>query len=181
MTRKILATLALLGSSASTTLAGELAVDSAASKLEFVGSKTDGKHAGGFKDFKGAIATDGKGVEKVTLEIKTSSIYSDDAKLTAHLKSGDFFNVNKYPKATFSSTKIEPISGEKDATHKVTGELTLLGVTKEVTFPAKVAVSGKSAKLAGKVTINKKDFGMTYGEGKILPEVPVTFALETSK
>lgn len=181
MTHRILATLALIGCSATASFAGALDVDAKASKLEFVGSKTDGKHNGGFKDFTGEIGTDGATIEKISLEIKTSSIYSDDAKLTAHLKSGDFFNVNKYPKATFVSTKIVPVSGDEEATHKVTGDLTLLGVTKSVTFPVKATVEGKAAKLAGKVTIKKTDFGINYGEGKILPEVPVTFALETTK
>ena len=72
------------------------------------------------------------------------SIWTDTEKLTGHLKSADFFDVAKFPKSTFESTEIKAGSSDakaKDATHTVTGNLTLHGVTRSIQFPAKIAVT----------------------------------------
>ena len=71
----------------------------------------------------------------------------------------DFFDVARFPKATFVSTEITP-GGEKDATHTVTGNFTLHGVAKSIKFPVKVAVSDGSAKVDSEFFINRKDFGI---------------------
>src|SRR5690606_24276327 len=75
---------------------------------------------------------------KLDVTIATNSIYSDNEKLTAHLKAPDFFDVKRYPKATFKSTKVEMA----DKGYKVTGDLTLLGKTKSISFPAEIEISG---------------------------------------
>ena len=77
------------------------------------------------------------------MTIETDSLYSDNAKLTAHLKSPDFFDVKTNPKAKFVSTKVEK-DGHK---YKVTGELTLNGKTKEISFPAKITARAAELKL----------------------------------
>ena len=86
-----------------------LAINGDNSKVEFIGSKVTGKHDGGFNTFTGTIdLVNSKPAESgVTVDIDTASVYSDDEKLTGHLKSADFFDVEKFPKATFKSTKIE--------------------------------------------------------------------------
>ena len=63
---------------------------------------------------------------------------TDTPDLTKHLKTADFFDVAKYPEATFVSTAIKP-GGEKGASHTVTDNLTLHGATKSITFPATIA------------------------------------------
>ncbi len=76
------------------------------------------------------------------MEINAGSLYSDVGKLTQHLKSPDFFGVDTYPKASFVSSKIESaVDGSN--THKITGELTLHGVKKEITFPAKIVETAR--------------------------------------
>ena len=132
------------------------------SKIEFVGSKVTGSHNGSFQDFSGQIDHTGNvETSRVNITIKTDSMTTDTADLTKHLKTADFFDVTKYPEATFVSTAIKP-GGEKGASHTVTGNLTLHGVTKSVTFPATIAVTPDVASVDANFSINRKDFGINY-------------------
>jgi polyisoprenoid-binding protein YceI len=135
--------------------------------IGFVGSKVTGSHNGGFKLFKGTFEVVPTKLEssKITAEIDTNSIFTDTDRLTNHLKSPEFFDVAKFPTSTFVSTGIEAGVKDpkaKDATHTVTGNLTLHGITKSISFPAKIAVSGDKATLDSEFFINRKDFGITY-------------------
>jgi polyisoprenoid-binding protein YceI len=135
--------------------------------IGFVGSKVTGSHNGGFKLFKGTFEVVPTNLEssKITAEIDTNSIFTDTDRLTNHLKSPEFFDVAKFPTSNFVSTGIEAGVKDpkaKDATHTVTGNLTLHGVTKSISFPAKIAVSGDKATLDSEFFINRKDFGITY-------------------
>ena len=120
--------------------------DQSTSKVTWVGSKVTGKHDGGFSTFKGTVdAVDGAPERsRVDVDIEATSITSDAEKLTGHLMSQDFFDTKQFPKATFVSTKIEK-GGERGATHTITGNLTIKGISKSVTFPANVKVGGDSA------------------------------------
>ena len=139
--------------------------------IEFVGSKQDGKHTGGFKKLKGSVTVDPEKMAdaKVEVEIDTTSLHSDAAGLTQHLKGPDFFNVKKHPTAKFVSTKV---SGDP-AAFTMTGKLTLLGKTKEVSIPVKVSSEGDVHTLTGETTIDRTEFGMTYGKGKIDDKVAI--------
>ena len=98
-------------------------------------------------------------------EIDMSSTWADNDKLTGHLKSPDFFDVAKFPKSTFESTEITKGSTDtkyKDATHTVTGNLMLHGVTKSIQFPAKIAVTTDAATLDSEFFLNRKDFQINY-------------------
>jgi polyisoprenoid-binding protein YceI len=143
-------------------------------KITWVGTKPGGKHDGGFKTLTGTATVLGDGLAKVVVEIDTDSLYADDPKLTAHLKSPDFFGVKNNPKATFTSTKIE----KTDKGYTITGDLTLNGKTKEIAIPAEVSHAGGTLKINGAVSIDKRDFGMTYGGGKIDDQVAIKVAVE---
>jgi polyisoprenoid-binding protein YceI len=137
------------------------------SKIEFTGSKVTGKHEGGFKSFSGVWGLMPEKVETSVLsaEIDMSSTWADNDKLTGHLKSPDFFDVAKFPKSTFESTEISKGSTDtkyKDATHTVTGNLMLHGVTKSIQFPAKIAVTADAANLDSEFFLNRKDFQINY-------------------
>src|SRR6185503_14023280 len=72
------------------------------SKIGFVGSKVTGKHNGGFKNFAGKFnVSDGKIVGAPEIKIGMKSLWADNDRLTGHLKSADFFDVTKFPTATF--------------------------------------------------------------------------------
>lgn len=133
------------------------------SKIEFVGAKVTRSHDGAFPQFSGTIDLVADSLEKsqVSIEIEMASVTSDSDKLTEHLKSPDFFDVAKFPKATFASTEIKP-GGEGGATHTVTGNLDLHGVKKAITFPATIEVKDDSVSVKTEFAINRKDFGIVY-------------------
>jgi polyisoprenoid-binding protein YceI len=130
------------------------------SKVSFVGAKVTGKHDGGFNTFGGIIeVVDGDATKsRVRASINMDSVWSDSEKLTGHLKSPDFFGVEQFPEASFVSTSI----AKKDDKFEVTGNLTLHGVTKGITFPAAITVSADEVVVAADFAINRKDFGIVY-------------------
>ena len=128
------------------------------SKVEFTGSKVTGKHDGGFKQLQGEVHTSGNTVAHAKVTIDTTSIFSDNDRLTGHLKSPDFFDVQKFPTAVFETTSI---SGAGDNA-TVNGKLTLHGVTKDISFPAKIDVKDDSVTVKAEFSINRKDFGIVY-------------------
>ena len=133
------------------------------SKVEFVAAKVTRSHNGSFKQFTGAINLVKNSVEdsRVTIEIEAASVVTDEDALTKHLQTPDFFDVAKYPKATFTSTKIEP-SSAGGATHNVTGNFELHGIKKSITFPAIIQVVPDSVSVDADFAINRKDFGLLY-------------------
>ena len=90
--------------------------------------------------------------------IDTTSIYADNERLTGHLKSADFFNAAQMPTATFETTAITP----QAANSLVTGNLTLHGVTKQISFPAKIQVSDDAVEVGADFFINRFDFDIKY-------------------
>lgn len=148
-------------------------------KVEFTGTKKDGQHTGGFKTLSGSVTVpDGdltKGVIDVT--IQTESLYSDNPMLTAHLKNADFFDVKTNKTATFKSTKIEKAADG----YTVTGDLTLNGKTKNISFPAKLSESDGKLTLTSEFKIDRTDYGMTYGAGKIDNAVALKVSVNATK
>ncbi|HJY27189.1 MAG TPA: YceI family protein [Pyrinomonadaceae bacterium] len=132
------------------------------SKIEFVASKVTGSHNGSFGDFSGEVDFNGTPEQsRVNITIKSDSITTDTPDLTKHLKTADFFDVAQFPEATFVSTAIKA-GGEGGATHTVTGNLKMHGVTKSVTFPATISVTPDVATVESTFSINRKDFNLNY-------------------
>ena len=164
-------------------------IDSAHSSAEFkvkhmMISNVKGKFAG----ISGKLTYDAASPASASVEaeIPVSSISTGDEQRDNHLKSADFFDVEKFPAFTFKSTAVKPLGpGENE----VTGELSLHGVTKTVTF----AVEGPSAPgkdpwgnerigLAAATKINRKDFGLSWNAaletGGVLVGEDVTITLD---
>ena len=154
------------------------------SKIEFVGSKVTGKHNGSFGDFSAQVDYAGTPENsRVSITIKSDSITTDTPDLTKHLKTADFFDVAKYPEASFVSTAIKP-GGENGATHTVTGNFTLHGVTKAITFPATINVTADAATVESSFSINRKDFGINYAgaaDNLIRDDVVLTLHVRATK
>jgi polyisoprenoid-binding protein YceI len=127
------------------------------------------KVRGTFGGFKGTIAYDPQNVERsvVDVEIDVNSIDTREAKRDAHLRSADFFDVEKFPTMTFHSTSVARTS---DDTLNVTGDLTLHGVTKPVTLVVDELGGGKDPwgndRLAwsARVALNRKDWGLNWNQ-----------------
>jgi polyisoprenoid-binding protein YceI len=98
----------------------------------------------------------------VAFTVEVASVTTDADGLTDHLKGADFFDVAKFPKASFTSTAIAPKTGTAGVTHEVTGDLDLHGVKKSITFPASITVDERGAKGTAEFTINRKEFGIAY-------------------
>ncbi|MBK9165075.1 MAG: YceI family protein [Acidobacteria bacterium] len=141
-----------------------LALNPENSNVEFVGSKVTGKHDGGFEKFTGTIdLVNGKPEESsVSVDIDMASVVTDAAGLTDHLKTGDFFEVEKFPKSTFASTKIVADTAKGANAYTVTGDLEMRGVMKSITFPATITVSDADVAVNAEFAINRKDFGVNY-------------------
>ena len=131
------------------------------------------KVPGRFDAYSGTIMIDDQNLEKssVDVTIEAKSINTNQAKRDEHLRTDDFFAVEKNPNITFKSTKISP--GEGDS-FKVEGDLTIRGVTKPVVLNAtklgtgQVAVEGRPpsmrAGFEATTTVNRKDFGILWNK-----------------
>lgn len=131
------------------------------SEIGFIGSKVTGSHDGGFKKFQGQVTlvNGNPAGSKIEMTIDANSLWADDDKLTEHLKSADFFDVATYPEASFVSTEI---ASDPEGDFLVTGNLTLHGVTKQITFPARIEVLNEGVKAGAEFTIKRSDFGIVY-------------------
>jgi polyisoprenoid-binding protein YceI len=149
--------------SANTSDSTALPISPENSRIEFVGSKVTGSHEGGFKRFSGSIdlVGDKPADSRVSIEIEMTSVFADVDQLTQHLKSPDFFDVQKFPKATFISTKITPDASVPEQ-YNVTGDFDLHGVRKSITFPATIKVTPENITVKAEFSINRKDFGIMY-------------------
>ena len=96
--------------------------------------------------------------------INPTDIPADDenhAKLTGHLKNADFFDVEKHDTATFEITNVEG--------NNISGNLTMKGITKNVTFPANISVNGDELNITSdKFTIDRTEWGIEYNSGKVM-------------
>jgi polyisoprenoid-binding protein YceI len=138
---------------------GALSFNQETSRVDWVGAKVTGKHDGGFRAFSGNIEGQTLESAKVSVDIDMTTLFTDNPKLEGHLKSPDFFDVAQFPKARFVSSSIVP-AGEGIST--VTGNLTLHGVTKELSFPATITLGDEGATAKADFGINRKDFGIVY-------------------
>jgi polyisoprenoid-binding protein YceI len=122
---------------------------------------------GRFQTFTGTINWDETTPANSSVEanIDATSITTHDEKRDGHLVGADFFETDKYPAITFKSTKVEAKSAED---FKVTGDLTLHGVTKEVTMDVEFNGTGKNpwgmtvAGFSGKTSISRKEYGLNW-------------------
>ncbi|QNF33328.1 YceI family protein [Adhaeribacter swui] len=148
-----------------------LEVDPAASTLGWSAKKVGGQHNGTVKISKGSLQVNGKKLVGGSFVMDMTSITDLDItneefnkKLTGHLKSDDFFSVEKNPTSTFKITKVAPISGAKagDPNYTVTGDLTIKGITNPVTFPATVKTDGANAEATAKIEIDRIKYDIKF-------------------
>ena len=159
-------------------------ISSQNSKIEFLASQVTGSHHGEFQDFSGVIEYGGQPEKsRVNVTINTASVKADADKLTEHLKTPDFFDVAKFPQATFTSNEIKP-GGDKGASHTITGNFQLHGITKSISFPATISVTPDGINVESTFSINRKDFAINYAgpaDNLIRDEVVMSFHIKARK
>lgn len=142
---------------------------------------------GEFEDYRGVIVYDAEepSNSSVSVTVQTASIDTDNDERDQHLRSPDFFAAEEHPTLTFESRKVAPLGDGKLA---VTGDLTLRGVTKEVTIPVEVlGVMGSKAGFATEFTVDRQEYGINWNRaldqgGTILgDEVKVSLAFEAQR
>ncbi len=141
---------------------------------------------GYFRDFTGTINYDPADASKSSVEFtaKVTSIDTGVAGRDNHLRSKDFFEIEKFPDLTFKSTKVE----KKGNQMMVTGDLSLKGVTKSITFPFNIAGINPATERGGArmgvtaaTKINRRDYGVNYGTpATIADEVHIDLQIEAT-
>lgn len=129
------------------------------STIGFTGSKVTGSQSGGFKTFTGSFQLEEGEPVSGEFTIDMNSIYSDSEKLTGHLKNKDFFDVETHPTSEFKVTSFEKVS---ETLYNVSGNLTIVGQTNNITFPATVNNTPEKISLSSKFDIKRKDWGIVY-------------------
>lgn len=150
--------------------AESLKVDSKASTFKWHAKKVTGEHFGTINFAGGSIMVDKGVVTGGTIEVDMTSINVTDlqgeykGKLEGHLKSDDFFSVEKNTKSTLTIKKIEAIKGSKTAeNYMVTADLTIKGITHEITFPAIIVVKGNNVTANADFNIDRTKWDIRYG------------------
>lgn len=155
-----------------TTTEGTHAVDVAKTVLKWEGGKklVPSKHNGTIKVSEGHLTVENGNITAGSFTVDMTSIDNEDLKgtekigdLIGHLKSPDFFDVEKFPIATFVVTNAEVVSGNAAATHNISGDLTIKGKTNAVTFPALVIVNGNEINTKAKFSIDRSLWDVQYG------------------
>lgn len=145
-----------------------LAIDRASSSVGFTGAKITATHDGSFSDFDGTIELDPQDLtaSSVRVTVQIASLSIEPERLAQHLLTPDFFDAPQFPTATFESTAVraggEGQIGGRAATHTITGNLTLRGRTRAISFPAVIAVEPSGVRAQSELTINRRDFGIVY-------------------
>jgi len=182
----VLATSLILGSTSLSTQAAEYKVDVEGAHA-FVQFKI--KHLGyswllgEFNTFDGNFAYDAKtpNQAKINIEIDTKSLDSNHAERDKHLKGNDFLNVNKFPKANFVS---KDIKFSDDTNAIVTGDFTLKGVTKTISFPISKVGEGQDpwggyrVGFSGNTSLKLTDYGIEYNLGPASTHVEMALHIE---
>lgn len=145
------------------------------SKIMWIGKKVTGQHNGTIKLLNGKVYIDKGQLVGGSFEIDMNSIFVEDikdagqnAKLTNHLKSADFFNVTEYPVAKFEITSI--LQGQKQNQNvqidTIIGNLTIKNITKSIKFPASVKIENDHLEATADFDLDRTEWDIKYGSGK---------------
>ncbi|MDI9878706.1 YceI family protein [Flectobacillus longus] len=147
-----------------------LAVDTKGSKIHWLAKKVTGQHEGFISISNGNLSVAKGKVTGGTFTIDMKSIVCTDItdagynqKFISHITTGDFFEVEKFPTATFKITKV--------AGSNITGDLTLHGITKSITFPATITSAAGKVTATAKIPVDRTDFNIKYGSKKFFESI----------
>jgi hypothetical protein len=162
-----------------------------------------GTHAGTIAIQEGSISVENGNITAGTFTVDMKKIVCTDsglpaefaAKLIGHLSADDFFNVEKFPTAKFVISEVKAEANGEN-THVISGNLTLRDSTKNISFPAAVAITENGVTAKGKTTINRLDWGVNYDKanmsisekaasklknGVVSKDITISFDIKASK
>lgn len=127
---------------------------------------------GRFADVAGAVTLDAAAPERSSVEVTigAASVDTSTADRDAHLRSADFFDVERHPTLTFRSRRVEGVLAEPGDAFKVVGDLTIRGVTREVVLDARFEGTGTDpwgharSGFSATTTVDRRDFGLTWNQ-----------------
>lgn len=139
-----------------------LTADPAQSKVGFAVAKATVGHVGHFEKFSATLELVDGQPRALEIVVKTGSVVTDARGLTSHLESADFFAVDQFPSATFSTESITAVAGDDPHGYVISGMMYLHGVSKRLEFPATIEI--EPARVLGRATleISAKAFGIDY-------------------
>jgi polyisoprenoid-binding protein YceI len=169
MNRKLFAAAVLTTLAALPLRAETFAIDPNHSEVSFQIRHLVSHVRGRFNDFSGAVQMDPKNLAASSVEfhIKATSIDTNQPDRDKHLRSGDFFDVEKFPEITFKSKSIAAAGKDK---YNVTGTLTMHGVSKEITLPVsylgqvKDPFGNTRAGFETETTLDRKEYGIVWNK-----------------
>lgn len=160
----------------------DVVLNSGNTKLEFVGTHVGAKpdpRTGGFERFAGKAEfnADKSALTALWVDIETNSVWTQiGGQLTSHLKTPDFLDTGEFPTASFASRSIVADPSGPDR-YKVSGELTLHGVSKQISFVATIHISAAGLTLDSQFTLDRTEFNMTWGQERVQKEVSMTIQI----
>ena len=142
---------------------------------------------GRFNEFTGELTIAEDASESaVSFEVKAGSIDTGNEKRDQHLRSSDFFSAKQFPVITFKSTAVKMKADAEDVL-EVTGDLELHGVKKSITVDVEITGRGEGREGEALIgfettfTIQRSDFGMTYGMGPVSDDIRITVSIEAAR
>ncbi len=153
-------------------------VDTAASKVQWFAEKVTGKHNGTVQLLSGDIANNhGQLGGKFVMDMKSITVVDlsgeSKNKLEGHLRSDDFFSVDKYPTSTFEITSVTPKTGgaEGEPNFTVNGKLTIKEIANDVSFPAMIKFEGNKMMATADITVDRTKYDIRYGSKTFFADI----------
>lgn len=150
-------------------------VNPSKSTLKWLAKKVTGQHDGTVDVKSGSLTVSGDQItggefvlDMTTIKVADIKDAETNAKLVGHLNSDDFFSTATHKEATFKITKVVAKKGENGATHEITGDLTIKGITHSITFPAKVTLLKSGFIALAKFSIDRTKWDVKYGSSNFV-------------
>lgn len=172
---KLTGTIMLVAVFAMQVLATDYKVDEANSKVKWNGKKVTGEHYGTIDLKSGNLEVADNTIKSGTFQMEMNSIVCEDitnesmnGRLVGHLKSDDFFSVDKHPVSTMVVKEVKHKSGK---THSFTGDLTIKGITHPVTFDSEVVIDGNNLRAKGIIEVDRTLYDIKFRSGKFFSDL----------
>lgn len=146
-------------------------IDASQSQFNWEAYKIVGGHSGSVEELEGSVFFEGESLKGGDFTIDLNTITSDNDGLTTHLKNDDFFDVPNHPTATFEITAATELADDPAHTHTIEGNLTIKGITNNITFPANLTKEGESYTASATFDIDRTLWGINYKSAAVFEDI----------